>query len=110
MIARVKSVLTHKTLLNKLFEEEKLKGVLEMAGAVCHEMNQPLQVIYGYAKMLTKSLPEDDPKYNYVTEINEHAERMGQITNKLMNITRYETRDYVRGKKIVDIDKASHTD
>ena len=29
-------------------QKEKLQGVLEMAGAACHELNQPLQVVSGY--------------------------------------------------------------
>jgi len=32
---------------------------------------------------------------------------MGKITRKLNNITRYETTDYIIGKKIIDIYKAS---
>jgi hypothetical protein len=32
---------------------------------------------------------------------------MGIIMKKLMHITKYETRDYIRGQKIIDIDKAS---
>lgn len=110
LMARIKSVLTHKMLLMQLFEEQKLQGILEMAGAVCHQMNQPLQVIAGYSKLLMVDMPEDDPRYDYVSEIMEHVKRMGLITNKLMHITRYKTCDYVGGKKIVDIDGASDTD
>ena len=32
--------------------DERFKGVLEMAGAVCHEFSQPLQVISGYCGLL----------------------------------------------------------
>ena len=35
------------------------------------------------------------------------VDRMADITRKLMRITRYETRDYIEGRKIVDIDKAA---
>ena len=31
---------------NDRLEREKLRGVIEMAGAVCHEMNQPLQELF----------------------------------------------------------------
>jgi len=31
-----------------LAEKEKMQGVLEMAGAICHELNQPLMAISGY--------------------------------------------------------------
>jgi hypothetical protein len=37
------------------------------------------------------------------------VERMGTITQKLIGITRYETRDYVNGARIVDIEKSSST-
>lgn len=110
LLARIKSVLTHKMLLTQLIAEQKLQGVLEMAGAVCHEMNQPLQIIAGYSDLLMVDMPEDDPRYDHISEIMEHVKRMGLITNKLMRITRYKTRDYIAGKKIVDIDKASDTD
>ena len=39
-------------------QKEKLEGVLEIAGAVCHEFNQPMQVISGYCELLMKELPE----------------------------------------------------
>jgi len=32
-----------------LLEKKKLQGVLEMAGAICHELSQPLQVISGFS-------------------------------------------------------------
>jgi signal transduction histidine kinase len=37
-------------LQNEMREREKFQGVLEMAGAVCHELNQPLQSVYGYSE------------------------------------------------------------
>ena len=41
--------------------QERLKGALELAGAVCHEMNQPLMVIQGCADLIAlkaSSAPE----------------------------------------------------
>ena len=37
-------------------QSEKLKGVIEMAGAVCHELNQPLQTILGFSELLMLDL------------------------------------------------------
>ncbi|MCK5339748.1 MAG: response regulator transcription factor, partial [Desulfobulbaceae bacterium] len=39
-------------LQDRLKEREKLQGVLEMAGAVCHEINQPLQAVSGWSEIL----------------------------------------------------------
>jgi len=40
-------------------------------------------------------------------KIMDQTRRMGDITRKLMGITKYETKDYVQGVRIVDIDKSS---
>ncbi len=36
-----------------LRESGRMQGVLEMAGAVCHEMNQPLMAITGYSDLIS---------------------------------------------------------
>jgi PAS domain S-box-containing protein len=96
----------------KRTEEERLKGeklqaILEMAGAVCHELNQPIQAISGNSELMLMDLPEDSPLYEKTKTINGQIHRMGEITKKLMKITRYETEDYVGGTKIIDIEKSS---
>ena len=88
-------------------QREKLQAVLELAGAVCHELNQPIQAILGHSELLLMDLPKDSPEYERIKTINEEGEKMGKSTRKLMEITRYETEDYVGGTKIIDIEKAS---
>ena len=107
LLARIKSALDQKELMKKILEEEKLIGVLEMAGAICHELNHPMQAISGYSEMLMMDMAEGHALYEDLSEIKGQIERMGKITKKLMRITRYETRDYIGGRKIIDIDKAS---
>ena len=51
----------------------------------------------------------DDPTYVKMQKIKSQVERMSAITQKLMGITRYETRKYVKGTRIVDIEKSSTT-
>lgn len=88
-------------------ERERLRVSLEMAGAVCHELNQPVQSISGYAEGLMMRLSDEDPMRDKLSKIVELTGKMGKITRKLAHITRYETKDYVQGIKIVDIEKAS---
>ena len=87
-------------------EHEKLQGIIEMSGAVCHEMNQPLMAISGYSELMLMDTVEDDPAKERLTKIREQVERLAKITQKLMKITRYETKEYLNGK-IIDIDKAA---
>jgi hypothetical protein len=87
--------------------KERLQGVIEMAGAACHELNQPLQVLSGYSDLLLSNLPEDSPLFGEIKRIKEIVNQLGQITKKIMFITRYETKEYIEGSNIIDIDKAS---
>jgi DNA-binding response OmpR family regulator len=93
-------------LQNSLIEKEKLQGVIEMAGTVCHEMNQPIQVITGYSELMLLDLPEDNPLYKKIKIIGEQIDKLAIITEKLMRVTKYETKDYLESK-IIDIDRAS---
>lgn len=88
-------------------QEEKLKGALEMAGAVCHELSQPAMIIDGYVEIFLMSIEKDSPLFEKIDKIRVQVKRIGELTQKLMNITKYETREYSKGKTIVDIDKAS---
>jgi len=88
---------------------EKLQGVLEMAGTVCHEMNQPMQIISGYSEMLLNA-SNDHPIYAKLHKINEQIQRMGDITKKLMNIKNFESQDYAGFGRIININKCSGND
>jgi len=90
-----------------LMRREKLHGVLEMAGATCHEFNQPMQVISGYTELLLRDSEESGAGADELKRIKAASDRMIEITRKLQQITRYETREYVGGATIIDIDKAS---
>lgn len=89
-------------------QEQKLQGVLEMAGAVCHELNQPLQVALGYADMLMVDIEDDDPRKDALEKISESIIKMGELTRKIMNVTDIKTISYLEGySKIIDIHKSS---
>jgi sigma-B regulation protein RsbU (phosphoserine phosphatase) len=92
---------------SELMQREKLSGVLEMAGATCHEFNQPMQVISGYCELLLKQVSKDSQVYDQVSRILGAVGSMIKVTRKLQSITRYETREYIKGSMIIDIDKAS---
>ena len=87
-------------------QKEKLEGVLETAGAVCHELNQPLQTLSGYTELMAMQL-DGHAAYAYIEKLTAQIERMRDITDKLQGVTRYETKDYAGNMKIIDIHKAS---
>ncbi|MCP3875324.1 MAG: response regulator [Desulfobacteraceae bacterium] len=89
-----------------LAEKEKFHGVLEMAGAVCHEMNQPLTVIMGLSEILLGDLPDDNSHADVLLKIKGQAFRLGEITKKLMSVTQYKTKKYLK-RDIIDLDASS---
>ena len=88
-------------------QKERLQIILETAGAVCHELNQPLMAISGYSELILMMISKDDPAYDKNLKILEQITRMGEITGKLMGITKYRTKSFGRGGTIIDIEKAS---
>jgi PAS domain S-box-containing protein len=105
----VRDISDRKQAEKERLKKEKLHGVLEMAGAACHELNQPLQIVSGYYELLINDIPNDHPLIENLTIISEQIEKMAQITKKIMKITRYRTKPYVQGSMIIDIDKSSDT-
>lgn len=89
--------------------KERMEGVLELAGAVCHELNQPMTVVSVNSEIIS---PDMDKKEftSKLDGIKREIRKMGKITRKLMHITRYETREYLNGRKILDIDKSISND
>lgn len=87
-------------------EKEKLSAVIQTAGAVCHEMNQPLMVLMGFAEILLEDISGNEHLKSNLKTIQEQTERLGEITKKLMTVTDYKTKNYLNAK-ILDIDASS---
>jgi len=66
-----------------------------------------MQVISGYCELLMKELQPGSQAHDQVAKILEAVESMIKVTRKLQSITKYETREYIEGSLIIDIDKAS---
>lgn len=87
-------------------KREKLQTIVELAGAVCHEFNQPLQIILGHCELMKDSQNLDDEKKRDLEVIINEIHKMRSLTRNLSNITKYETKEYLRSK-IIDINRSS---
>jgi PAS domain S-box-containing protein len=96
-----------RTAQEELREHEKSLALAELAGTTAHELNQPLTGVIGYAELLMRQLARDSPLYGAAEVILTESQRMAGIVRKIGKITRYETRSYLGGTKILDLDKAA---
>ena len=87
--------------------KEKLATAVEMAGAIAHELSQPLTNLLVKVELLLERRDETGPYYSDLKVIFEQALRLETLVKKVRNITRYETKEYLPGTKIVDFDKSS---
>ncbi len=111
LLARVRVGLRMERLKKQIARAEKLEGVIQMAGAVAHELSQPLTALLGMVDLLAMKLDPSDPNASRVRQIGEQANRLSDLTKKIGRIMKCETRDYLGDTKIVDIDKSSgHAD
>ncbi len=86
---------------------EKQALIAELAGTTAHELNQPLTSVMGYAELLKKKMGPDSPFASSVDVIMQEAERLAEIVRKIGKITRYETKSYVGGTQILDLERAA---
>jgi len=83
-------------------EKDRLQGVLELSGAVCHEMNQPLMGAFGYSDLILMDMSEDDINRSKMEKLQIQLKRISNITKEMMKISRYQTKDYLN-EKILDL-------
>lgn len=102
-LGNIRDITERKQIEEEKLYSAKLESALEMAGTICHELNQPLQIITGYADLLLMESKKATRANKKLEAIKEQTLRMGTITKKLMGLQKYSTRDYVGATKIIDI-------
>jgi len=88
-----------------IIEEERLKVLLQMAGATAHELNQPLTAMLGYIELLNEPGNTPEETKDSINEIEIAGKRIADIVNKIQNIHHYETTSFESVAPIINIDQ-----
>ncbi len=95
MFKRLKREITRRKMMEeKIRNNKKLEGIMDIAGTICHELNQPLQIISGLSELLLLDIPKDNHLFKKLTKIQKQVARVTKLTNKLKRITKYGIKQY----------------
>ncbi|MBU1450672.1 MAG: DUF484 family protein [Proteobacteria bacterium] len=86
---------------------EQRQAMLEMAGAACHELAQPLATLELGLEKLRRSLGADEPLQQEIGGLMTQVERLGTMIQQISRVNDYVARPYAQGLRIVDLDAAS---
>jgi DNA-binding response OmpR family regulator len=87
---------------DKLIEGERLRTALRMAGALAHEINNPLSGILGCADMLVKT-SADEGSVQLIERIQEQARRIADVVRRIQDMREVKFTPYVGSDEIVDL-------
>jgi signal transduction histidine kinase len=79
------------------------------AGGIARELKQPLTAIIAAAELLADNLSKDldNGQERKLKMIYHQSLRMADIIKKMEELVSYQTRDYVTGTKILDVNESS---
>jgi len=102
VIEIIRDITAQRRLEAEQAERSKLAGVIEMAGAVAHEINSPLFAALGTAQMMEGDLVGSELEEDIGTVVR-NLKTISELTAKMTVMTGYSSRDYVGETRIVDL-------
>ncbi len=83
--------------------DEKLSAAIELAGATAHEVRQPLSVVIGMSDLVRERIKDGKDVSEEIAVFEEQCKRINDIITRMLNITRYKTKEYTKDTKIFDL-------
>ena len=77
-----------KVLQEKITQVETLAALGEMSASVAHEIRNPLAGITGFAGLLDRQIPADDPRKSLVKSIIQGTTKLNDIISNLLTLTK----------------------
>ena len=72
-----------------VFQKEKLKTIGDLIRMLCHEMNQPLQVISGYSDLIKFDLTENASFHKELEQIRSQISKASSINKKMAAVAKF---------------------
>ena len=72
----------------QLRRSQKMEALGKLTGGIAHDFNNMLNVVIGYADLLTRSLDGDPKHKTFAREIRQAGKRAATLTSKLLSVSR----------------------
>ncbi len=87
----------------RAIESERLHTAIKMAGALAHEINNPLSGILGYCDLLRMTLGPGHPAESEISKITDMAQRITEVVRRIQDLREVKFISYVGQDTIVDL-------
>ncbi|MBI5360878.1 MAG: PAS domain S-box protein [Planctomycetes bacterium] len=77
-----------KKIEDQLRQSQKIEAIGRLAGGIAHDFNNLLTIISGYNSMLMNTVDRNDPRFGYVEQMQNAAERASALTRQLLAFSR----------------------
>ncbi len=102
LIAANRKIIEHQ---KSVVKKERLKTLLQMAGATAHELNQPMMSLLGYIDLIRMAQDEPVKMIRWLGNIESDIKRINDIIRKIQTIGNDEVVPYPGGASIIDLDQ-----
>ena len=99
--ANLKIIKQQKTLI----EEERIKVLLQMAGAKAHELNQPLMALLGGIELIQMDRESPDKLAHHIQFVKEAGDRIAEVVKNIQTMRHDETMQNYDETSTVKIDQ-----
>ena len=90
-----------------VLEEERLKVLLEMAGATAHELNQPLMALLGSIELIGMCKDEPEEIAKSLTRIKDSGKRIAEVIRKIQNIRQYDVKAHDSQTQVINLNQST---
>jgi len=88
-----------------VIQEERLKVLLQMAGATAHEINQPLMGLFADIESVRRNKDNPEEVAQHLDRAEKCGDRIAHIVKKIQNIRHDDTIPYYGQTRIIDLDQ-----
>ena len=84
----LRDITPYKQLEIQLIQAQKMEAIGRLVGTIAHDFNNVLQAIIGYSQLLLSKINKDDPRWNYVYQINTISNEAANLVKQLLLFSR----------------------